>query len=73
MCSSSAVRGYQDYQLCAGASPTAGDQGEGERADSVLSETERGPEGHQSQISGKGAVVTFFQNKYFPIVSLLPK
>ena len=48
-------------ELCAGASPTAGDQGEGERADSVLSEAERGPEGHQSQISGKGAVVTFFQ------------
>ena len=48
------------YQLCAGASETAGNQGEGEGENPVLPEAERGPEGHQGQISGEGAV-TFFQ------------
>ena len=49
-------------ELCAGASETAGNQGEGEGENSVLPETEGGAEGRQGQISRKGAV-TFFLGK----------
>ena len=53
------------YQLCAGASETAGNQGEGEGENPVLPEAERGPEGHQGQISGEGAATCFQRNISF--------